>query len=163
MPDQTYFEFGFSASRLRLETLVRLRWLAVAGQTAAVAVVNGVLDFPLPLAPCLLVIAVAALLNIGLSWRYPVSHRLGENAGSALLAFDVVQLAALLYLTGGLENPFAMLFLAPVMISAAALPPMRTVGLGVLAIAAATLLAFVHQPLPWERGEVLSFPLTYRA
>src|SRR5689334_8225101 len=149
MPEQTLFEFGYSATRLRLETLVRLRWLAVAGQTAAVAIVYGVLGFPLPLAPCLLVIGVAAALNLALSWRYPVSHRLGENAGFGLLAFDIVQLGGLLFLTGGLENPFAMMFLAPVLISAAALPPMRTVGLGLLAVAVATALAFVHQPLPW--------------
>lgn len=163
MPHEYLPDLDLPGSRLRLETLVRLRWLAVAGQAAAVAVVYGVLGFPLPIAGCLAVIAVAGLLNLALARRYPVTHRFGEDAASALLAFDIVQLAALLFLTGGLENPFAMLFLAPVMISAAVLPPTRTVGLGALAVAAATLLCFWHQPLPWDPEDALSLPLTYRA
>jgi two-component system sensor histidine kinase RegB len=162
MPDDLISTLGHEATRLRLETLVRLRWLAVAGQGAAVGVVHGLLGFPLPLVACLLVIGTSVLLNLMLMSRFPVSHRLEENAASALLAFDIVQLAGLLYLTGGLENPFAFLFLAPVMISAAVMPPSRTFALGVLAVIMATLLCVVHRPLPWDPGEALSFPLTYR-
>ena len=119
MPDHLISTLGQEATRLRLETLVRLRWLAVAGQGAAVGVVHGLLGFPLPLLACLLVIGTSVLLNLMLMSRFPVSYRLGENTASTLLAFDIVQLAGLLYLTGGLENPFALLLLAPVMISAA--------------------------------------------
>ncbi|MFO1150100.1 MAG: ActS/PrrB/RegB family redox-sensitive histidine kinase [Alsobacter sp.] len=162
MPDHLISTLGQEATRLRLETLVRLRWLAVAGQGAAVGVVHGLLGFPLPLLACLLVIATSVLLNLMLMSRFPVSYRLGENAASTLLAFDIVQLAGLLYLTGGLENPFALLFLAPVMISAAVMPPSRTFALGVLAMIMATLLCVAHRPLPWDPGEGLSFPLTYR-
>jgi two-component system, sensor histidine kinase RegB len=163
MPHEFFSDLDLPASRLRLETLVRLRWLAVSGQAAAVAVVHGALGFPLPLGGCLSVIAVAGLLNLYLIRRYPVTHRFGDDAACALLAFDIVQLAALLFLTGGLENPFSMLFLAPVMISAAVLPPTRTLALGILAVAAATLLCFWHKPLPWDPDEVLTLPLTYRA
>jgi two-component system sensor histidine kinase RegB len=162
MPDDLMASFDEAGTRLRLETLVRLRWLAVAGQVAAIGVVQGLLGFPLPLVPALMVVGTSVLLNLVLASRYPVSHRLGGRSAAALLAFDIIQLAGLLYLTGGLENPFALLFLAPVMISAAVLPPSRTFALGVLAMAMATLLAFVHRPLPWEPGEALAFPLTYR-
>ncbi|MFL5121361.1 MAG: sensor histidine kinase, partial [Microvirga sp.] len=112
--------FAQDARRLRLDTLVRLRWLAVIGQSAAVAGVHFGFGFPLPLWACLAVIAAAAALNLGLRLRYPASYRLGEDAATLLLGFDILQLAALLYLTGGLQNPFAMLFLAPVLISATA-------------------------------------------
>jgi len=138
------------ASRhLRLDTLVRLRWLAISGQSLAVAGVHFGLGFTLPFGWCFAVIAVSAWLNIALRIRFPLSHRLREGAATALLAFDIVQLAALLYLTGGLQNPFSILFLAPVMISATALPPQRTLLLGMLVVGFATALTTLHLPLPW--------------
>jgi two-component system, sensor histidine kinase RegB len=156
-------EFGQDARRLRLDTLVRLRWLAVAGQSAAVAVVHFGLGFPLPFGLCFFVIAVSGAVNAVLSIRYPASHRLGDDAATLLLGFDILQLAALLYLTGGLQNPFAMLFLAPVLISATALPPERTLILGLLAIGCATLLAIpsMHRPVPWSPGGQLNLPFLY--
>ncbi len=156
-------DFGQDARRLRLDTLVRLRWLAIAGQSAAVAVVHFGLGFPLPFGLCFFVIAVSGAVNAVLSIRHPASHRLGEDAATLLLGFDILQLAALLYLTGGLQNPFSVLFLAPVLISATALPPERTLILGLLSIGCATLLALVHRPVPWsmENGGQLSLPFLY--
>jgi two-component system sensor histidine kinase RegB len=152
--------FGNEARLLRLDTLVRLRWLAVMGQSAAVAGVHFGLGFRLPFGPCFLVIAASALVNLALRIRYPASFRLGDNAATLLLGFDILQLAALLFLTGGLQNPFAMLFLAPVLISATALPPERTLGLGCLAVGSASMLVLVHRPLPWS-GERPELPFLY--
>ncbi len=146
---------------LRLDTLVKLRWLAVTGQVCAVLTVHFGMGFRLPLLGALGIIAVSGALNLALKARYPTTHRLEDGAAAALLAYDVIQLAALLYLTGGLENPFAILFLAPVMISATALPPVRTMALGALAMALVTILALWHQPLPWKPGEMLSLPPLY--
>lgn len=154
-------QIGRDARRLKLDTLVRLRWLAIAGQTAAVAGVHLGLGFPLPFGWCLLLIVASAALNVGLSIRHPASYRLSDDAATFLLAFDILQLAALLHLTGGLQNPFAMLFLAPVLISATVLPPERTLGLGLLAIGSATLLVLVHRPMPWIPGESIEQPFLY--
>lgn len=154
---------GRSGRHLRLDTLVRLRWLAIAGQSLAVAGVHFGLRFPLPFGWCFAVIAVSAWLNIALRVRFPLSHRLREDAATALLAFDIIQLAALLYLTGGLQNPFSILFLAPVMISATALAPQRTLVLGLLAVALASLLSFKHFPLPWAGPERPVLPPYYQA
>ena len=137
------------ARHLRLDTLVRLRWLAIAGQTAAVAGVRFGLGFPLPFGLCFLAIGASIWVNLLLRIQYPASHRLSDNIATALLAFDILQLAGLLYLTGGLENPFAMLFLAPVLISATALTPERTLGLGLLAIGCATLLVLPDRASPF--------------
>jgi two-component system sensor histidine kinase RegB len=155
-------DFRRHARRLRLDTLVRLRWLAVIGQTTAVASVHFALRFPLPFALCFVVIAASVLLNLALRIQYPASTRLNENGATLLLAFDILQLAALLYLTGGLQNPFSLLFLAPVLISATALSPERTLALGMLAVGAASLLVLpYHRPLPWYPGETLAFPFLY--
>jgi two-component system, sensor histidine kinase RegB len=161
MVEVNHLALGQDARRLRLDTLVRLRWLAVTGQSVAVAGVHFGLGFTLPFGLCFLVIAASALLNLALRISYPASHRLSENAATFLLGFDILQLAALLYLTGGLQNPFSMLFLAPVLISATALPPERTLGLGFLAVGSATVLVLAHKPLPWSGETIPHLPFLY--
>lgn len=150
-----------TARSIRLDTLMRLRWLAIAGQLSAVLVVYLGFGFDLPMAAIILIIAVSVALNVILRTAFPVNHRLSERSAAFMLAFDVVQLGGLLYLTGGLENPFAILFLAPVMISATSLPPGRTLALGGLALAVTTLLAVWHLPLPWTPGEPIRLPPLY--
>jgi two-component system sensor histidine kinase RegB len=146
---------------LRLRTLVRLRWLAIVGQTGAVLGVHFGLGFPVPLGLCLAVIAFSAWLNIFLTIRWRKSVRLHETHAGLLLIYDVLQLAILLYLTGGLENPFSFLFLVPVTISASSLSMRWTMMLGLIAFAAATILAFYHYPLPWVPGQRLELPNVY--
>jgi two-component system, sensor histidine kinase RegB len=146
---------------LRLRTLVRLRWLAIVGQAGAVLGVQFGLGFPVPLGLCLAVIAFSAWLNIFLTIRWRKSVRLHETHAGLLLVYDVLQLAILLYLTGGLENPFSFLFLVPVTISASSLSMRWTMMLGLLAFASATVLAFHHYPLPWVPGERLALPNVY--
>jgi two-component system sensor histidine kinase RegB len=147
---------------LRLDTLVRLRWLAVAGQTAAVLLVRFGLGFPLPTTFCLVLIGLSAALNLILRARYPATLRLGEWPAFVLLAYDVIQLACLLFLTGGLDNPFAILLLVPLIVSATTLPPRPTVILGLIVVASATLLALRHWPLPLlATGEQQPLPFLY--
>lgn len=138
-----------SDSRLRLHTIVRLRWLAVIGQSVTVLFVHLVLGMTVPLGWCFAVIALSAWLNVALRVRYPESQRLTSRSAFLMLGFDILQLAALLYLTGGLQNPFAFLLIAPVAVSASALPARTTIALGLLAIAAATTLVAYRYPLPW--------------
>jgi two-component system, sensor histidine kinase RegB len=153
---------AFQAGRnVRLNTLVRLRWLAVIGQTTAVLVVYLGLDFELPIWACLAVIALAAWLNVALRLRFRMTQRVEPDRAAWLLAFDIAELAILLFLTGGLENPFAFLFLGPVLLSATALPPRLTLMLGGFAAACATVLIFVHYPLPWEVDQPLEQPPIY--
>jgi two-component system sensor histidine kinase RegB len=148
---------------VRLDTLVRLRWLAVIGQTTAVLVVFFGLEFELPVWACLAVIALSAWLNIALRLRFYMTQRLEPDRAAWLLAFDIAELAVLLYLTGGLQNPFAFLFLGPVLLSATALPPRFTLILGGFAIACATVLVFTHYPLPWDADDPLRLPPIYMA
>ncbi len=151
------------ANLLRLRTLVRLRWLAVIGQSAAVLIVALYLGYPMPLGPCFALIALSAWLNIFLSIRWHGSLRLSSRMAGLLLAYDTVQLAGLLYLTGGLQNPFAFLFLVPVTVSATSLPLRSTLALGTLSFGCATALAFYHLPLPWPPGVPLDIHPNYLA
>jgi two-component system sensor histidine kinase RegB len=147
--------------QVRLDTLLRLRWLAIIGQTTAVLTVYYGLNFELPIWSCLAVIALSAWLNLALRVRFSAAQRLEPDRAAWLLAFDIAQLAVLLFLTGGLQNPFAFLFLAPVLLSATALPPRFTLILGGFAMLCATVLLFIHYPLPWENEEPLELPRIY--
>ncbi len=149
------------ARSLRVDTLVRLRWLAVFGQTLAVLLVNDGLDFDLPLWPCLSVIALYAWVTIALRVRFRSHQRLDEERAAWLLGFDIAELASLLFLTGGLQNPFAFLFIGPVLISATILPARVTAMLAVFAMSCATVLVFLHYPLPWAEDEPLRLPRLY--
>jgi two-component system, sensor histidine kinase RegB len=148
-------------SRLRLQTAVRLRWFGVVGQLATISYVRFALGFPFDIGICLALIALSAWLNVFLRMRYPARTRLGSAFASVLLAYDILQLAALLYLTGGIENPFVFLIVAPVTVSAATLPPRNTIALGVLGAAATTFLVFFHRPLPWHPPGGFDLPTLY--
>jgi two-component system, sensor histidine kinase RegB len=146
---------------VRLDTLVRLRWLAVLGQFAAVLVVHFGLEFEVPIWACMAVIAVSALLNVALRASFHQTQWLEPDRAAWLLAFDIAELAALLYLTGGLENPFGFLLLGPVLISATALPPRMTLLIGTFAMLCATVLVFFHYDLPWDSEDPLQLPEIY--
>jgi two-component system, sensor histidine kinase RegB len=161
MTEQDRFQAFHAGRNVRLNTLVRLRWLAVIGQTTAVLVVYLGLDFDLPIWACLAVIGLAAWLNVALRLRFRMTQRVEPDRAAWLLAFDIAELAILLFLTGGLENPFAFLFLGPVLLSATALPPRLTLMLGGFAAACATVLIFVHYPLPWDADQPLELPPIY--
>lgn len=149
------------SQRLRLNTLVRLRWLAIVGQSITVVIVAYGLKFPFPVVPCFALIACSAALNLYLALQYPSVHRLPPTAAFAILTFDALQLAGLLYMTGGLTNPFSLLMTVPVVVSATSLPLRMTGLLGGVSIAMATLLAFFHLPLPWYDGAELAMPFIY--
>ena len=151
------------SNRLRLNTLIRLRWLAIVGQSVAVLVVAYGLSFPLPVGLCFGLIACSAWLNLMLAFRFPAAHRLKPLAAMGILVFDSLQLAGLLYMTGGLTNPFSLLMTVPVVISATSLPLKLTAVLGTIVTALASLLVFFHLPLPWYDGSPLPMPFIYVA
>ena len=136
--------------RVRLRTLTRIRWAAIAGQLAALFLVRFGLNWPLPMDAALAVVGVSVVLNLVMTFRRPEQGRLKEWEAAAYLAFDTLQLALLLYLTGGLTNPFALLFLGPVTVSATALTRRSTAILCGLVVICATALVFGHLPLPWS-------------
>lgn len=154
--------FSERESQLRLQTSVRLRWVAILGQLAAVGVVTGLYGYAMPVASCLVLIALSAWLNVYLSIRFPARHRLNTRFATSLLAYDVLQLGALLYLTGGIQNPFAVLMAAPVTVSAATQPMRSTMLLGAITLATAAFLVTQYHPLPWIEGFRFELPRDYK-
>ena len=108
-----------SASRgVRLQSLVYIRWLAVLGQAFALLLVHVFLEYHLPILPASLLVGASALLNILVTISSRPATRLSDRGATLYLFYDALQLTGLLYLTGGLTNPFSILFLVPVTISA---------------------------------------------
>jgi two-component system sensor histidine kinase RegB len=143
---------------IRLRTLTTLRWLAVGGQLAAILVVHFALGFPLPLGLCLAAIAASAWLNIFTLLRFSPQRVLSDREAAAFIGFDIAQLCVMLFLTGGLQNPFSVLILAPVTIAASVLPLRLTIMIGALAFAGVSVLAGFRMPLPWRPDTPLDFP-----
>jgi two-component system, sensor histidine kinase RegB len=143
--------------RISLRTLVPIRWVAIAGQALTILIVHFGLGFSLPLVPALGVVGGSVLLNVVLILLRQVAARLGERDAALCLGYDILQLAILLYLTGGLQNPFSILILAPVTVAATILSRRPVIVLSVLAVASISVLALWHEPLPW-RTEPLVFP-----
>ena len=161
MTDVAASDFRQPHRYVRLDTILRLRWLAVLGQLAAIFIVAQGLEFDVPVVPCVAIVGLSALLNLALQIAFNPMQRLEPVHAAALLALNIVELAGLLFLTGGLQNPFSFLFLAPVLISATALPVRLTIALGCLAAACASALVFFHLPLPWEGEDPLVLPPIY--
>src|SRR3978361_769960 len=161
MTDIAASDFRNPHRYVRLDTILRLRWLAALGQLAAIFIVAQGLEFDVPVIPCVAIIGLSALLNLVLQIVFNPVHRLEPAYAAALLALNIAELAGLLFFTGALQNPFSFLFLAPVLISATALPIRLTIALGLLAVASASVLVFFHQPLPWDTDEPLVLPPIY--
>jgi len=146
---------------VRVRTLLTIRWIAIIGQFVTLVIVGLVLQYPLPFWPTLAALAASVAVNLGSSLLHPAKAYLTGREATIHLAFDLLQLSVLLYLTGGLTNPFAMLILVPVTISSTLLSLRNTVFLFLLATVCLTVVAFTSLPLPWP-GEPLTLPVAYR-
>jgi len=153
---------GPKRGRLRIRTLTTLRWIAVGGQTLAVLFVGLVLKLPMPFALCFTLIAIAAWVNILIILTSTGQRMVEDNEATFQIAFDIMQLAVLCYLTGGVVNPFSLLIIGPVVLAAATLPLRNVVILGLLAIAATIFITVISMPLPAPVGMPYHPPLINR-
>ena len=146
---------------LHLRTLILIRWAAITGQMVTLFMAYGAFGIGLPLGLCLLVVGMSAIVNLLLPFLYPESTRLSEHQVFLILAFDLAQLSGLLWLTGGLTNPFVLLIVAPVTISATALTGRATLTLGGVAIACVSALSVTHLPLILPDGARFALPALF--
>ena len=147
---------------VRLRTLVALRWFAIVGQTIALIVATQFYGLQIQVGSAALVITASVVANLVSINFYPENKRLSETQATLWLVFDLVQLSLLLFLTGGLNNPFAMLLLAPVTIAATVLHLGNTIFLGMTAITLTTLISIFYLPLIDESGAILMLPSLFQ-
>jgi len=140
------------SGRLRRSTLVLLRWMAIIGQSLAILLVAFGLGYSLPLLTCMSVIGLSALVNLIVTFTLPLDRRAQDMEAIAQLGFDLVQLAVLLWLTGGMNNPFALLLMAPVVTSATTLSRPVLALLGILTACLSFYMVYDFKPLPWSEG-----------
>ena len=144
---------------VRLRTLIILRWLAVVGQAVTILISKFIIGLQIDLGLCFLAISASVLINLIAIFIFPANRRLPERDFLAMLLFDLIQLAVLLYLTGGLNNPFSILILAPVITSASYLPALLTVILSSISIIIILVLNFYFVPL--NLGNQFILPTIY--
>ena len=162
MSDVEVFQDRRRSEWVRLRTLVVLRWFAIAGQTLALIVATQLYLLDLAVGLAAVTIGASVIVNLIIGVIYPPNKRLKEQEAFLLMMFDIVQLGILLYLTGGVNNPFAILLLAPVTIAATVLPLRSTMILGGLAIVIISLLSVFNLPLATPDGLVLALPVLFQ-
>ena len=132
---------------IRAKTLINLRWIAVLGQIITCLVVEYFFGFQLPWLEILLTILALIISNLALYPRYSSNNRLSETATTVVIAADILQLALLIFFTGGLSNPFVVLFITPIAITVTSLPIRSTSILIFLTIIFITILGSFNYPL----------------
>lgn len=160
-PTTSVFTSQGRADWVRLRTLIVTRWIAITGQIIAITIAHRLFGVQLDLALCYLAVGASIMANLIAVFVYPENKRLSETEAMLTQMFDIAQIAFLLYVTGGLNNPFALLIMAPVTISATSLEARSTVILGGMATALLTMLAFFHVPLILRDGTILELPGIY--
>ena len=147
---------------IRLRTLVILRWWAIAGQVSALIIAQRLYNLTLDIGLCYLVIGVSVITNLVASFIYPENKRLTERETLWVVLYDMLQLGLMLFLTGGLNNPFSILIVGPVIVSASALTSRSTIFLGLTAILIVSLLTEFYMPLRTEQGFIMRVPDIFR-
>ena len=158
MVEAAYSPREHRSNWVRLRTLIVLRWFAIFGQLAALTIAQRMFNLDLNIGLCFLAIGASIVANLVAEFIYPENKRLSEPEVAGMLAFDIIQLCFLLALTGGLNNPFALLIIAPVAISAMALSPTTTAYIATGSVVLVTLLSVFYVPLTTTDGTVLSKP-----
>lgn len=143
---------------IRLRTMILLRWFAVVGQLTAIIIAQRLYNLQLELGLCYLAVGISVVGNLVAIFIFPENKRLSEGENFLMVMFDLLQLCFLLFLTGGLNNPFSLLVLGPVTVSAAVLSLRPTVILGGTALLLVSAMVEYHLPLRTQEGFVLRIP-----
>ena len=161
LPREGLGRVGTAFGRLRVRTIVTTRWLAIAGQTITILFVGPGLGFQLPLSLCLAAIAVSAWLNVFLMLAFPAQRLAKTPEALVQFAYDIVQVAFLISITGGLQNPFVLMIMAPVTVAAVSLDSRIAIGLAILALVCTASMALFHMPLPSPPGVEWDIPALF--
>ena len=147
--------------RITLETLINIRWIAIVGQFFTVSVVEYFLKFEFPYFGTLTLIFLSALINVYLEINKSKFLTINNFYATLSIFYDLVQLILLLFMTGGLSNPFSILIIVPTTISVTYLSRGSSQFIVTCSIIFSTVIAFYHMPLPYPVNESLVLPKYY--
>tara|TARA_B100000963_G_scaffold228744_1_gene199469 strand:- start:2889 stop:4166 length:1278 start_codon:yes stop_codon:yes gene_type:complete len=147
--------------RITLETLINIRWIAVIGQLFTVSFVYYVLKFQFPYFETLILISISLLINIFLELNKSKFVIINNYYATVSIFYDLVQLILLLFMTGGLSNPFSILIIVPTTISVTYLSRGSSQFIVGCSIVFSTIIALYHMPLPTPKGDELNLPKFY--
>jgi two-component system sensor histidine kinase RegB len=142
------------------KTLVNLRWIAIIGQLIAINFVYFFLELDLPIVETHIIIFVGFITNIILQFNIQ-NNQLKDPYSALFLVYDLLQLSILLYLTGGIFNPFSLLIIIPSIVSSTFLSMGTTIILGTLTIGSLFFLKEHHKILPSIDVYSFNFPEYY--
>mgnify|MGYP001164912632 CR=1 FL=1 len=157
-----FSEFFTSKDNIQLDkkTLVILRWIAITGQYLTISIVYFIFKFDLPFLYCSLTIFIGVLTNLYLQFKFK-KNQLNNFTSTFFLFYDLVQLSVLLFFTGGITNPFAILLIVPAIVSSTFLNFKSTINLSITTIVILIVLTIYNFPLP-HYGELhFHVPDTY--
>jgi len=142
-------------STVLLANLIKIRWIAIAGQLITLFIIFFAFNFTIPLKECLVVVLLSILLNFYSYFIQRGNSTLTDKKTFLFLTFDITQLVGLLFLTGGVFNPFVVLILAPIIISASYLSALWTILLSLYSIILIFIINFNYIPLNWEQNFII--------
>ena len=142
-------------------TLTILRYIAIFGQFLAIGIVYYYLDLPFPILECYLIISLGLITNLYLQFGIKI-NQLKDIYAAPFLLFDIIQLSVLLYLTGGIFNPFSFLLIIPAIVSSTFLSMGTTIILGLITSILLLTISLFYLPLPGEDMNLLYFPNFYK-
>ena len=157
-----FSEVFTSKDKIQLDkrTLVILRWIAIIGQYLTISIVYFILKFELPFFYCSIIIFIGILTNFYLQFKFD-KNQLNNFTSTFFLFYDLIQLSILLYLTGGVTNPFTILLIVPAIVSSTFLTLRSTINLSVITIIILIVLTINHLPLPHSGELHFHVPDTY--
>ncbi|MDC0498075.1 ActS/PrrB/RegB family redox-sensitive histidine kinase [Alphaproteobacteria bacterium] len=138
-----------------LANLIKIRWIAIVGQLITLFTIFFVFNFTIPLTECLFVVLLSILVNFSSYFIQKGNSTLTDKKTFLFLLFDISQLVGLLFLTGGVFNPFVILILAPIIISASYLSALSTILLSLYSILLILIINFNYIPLNWEQNFII--------
>ena len=138
------------SSNILLSNLIKIRWIAISGQLFAILLVFFYFKISIPVVACLCIVFISGSINIYSLITDKINNYLSDKEAFYFLSFDTIQLGILLYLTGGIFNPFSLLLIAPLIISASYLPISYSIALLVLSIIGVGIISNFYLPIIWE-------------
>ena len=142
----------YFSNNILLSNLIKIRWIAIGGQLCAILLVFFYLKINFPIIACLCIIFLSVAINIYSFFINKINNHLSDKEAFYFLLFDTMQLGTLLFLTGGIYNPFSLLLIAPLIISASYLPIVYSIGLLFLSVCVVLVISSFYFPINWNEN-----------